>query len=697
MKIRQVAPWRVLALVLLAVVVCSAANDDHASREQLYVELRALAERHRTPFEVPTAVLVGHHNDGASALLEALVGLRIAHVGASMATRRPLRVEMAYDAGHAEPALFLEQRDGEYRPVSAAELRAHVEAENARLADLGAYEAAEIRVRLLSRRASSLVLVDTPGLLSDAAPATGAGADAAVRHAADAAMAIVRAQIEPKSRLILCLEDTSDWQVSPTRRAVQAVDADLSRTVVVATKLDGKLAQFTMREDLHRLMGGAELAAAAPKLRGGPLFTSVPSSTREAADFLGAVGEQEKALCKHLAEQIGSDEYSARVGVGAVRAAVEAYGRAEWDGLAARATRAVDARSARIDRALRSPPRAAVAGGAASFDASPSSLAAFADRFGAKVHTLIRGCVRAGIIETFGETIDDERRASRSGDLCLLCAPFDELEMRAAERATPMELSEEMAAEAAEAEVAAAVGDGGISEYLKTNKRLFGGAQYWRALQEFSIGATQGWSSRERRIVDGELSDEEILNAMGFDGIHDGVNYMRAVCVTAIERGAGYFEPQLASLKTRLLHIMRRLPPLVEELLVAEEEAKLSKFGAQAAALAVDDGPEPGGSADGRAASRATIHALVTLATPLYLRFVDEMMEATMAKCLNDIEAITKCATSPSPAAPPRPRPTCPPGPRLPPFRPHGSPIIRAAFPRRAEKKPVPHRTTRAF
>ena len=114
------------------------------------------------------------------------------------------------------------------------------------------------------------------------------------------------------------------------------------------------------------------------------------------------------------------------------------------------------------------------------------------------------------------------------------------------------------------------MGDGGISEYLKTNKRLFGGAQYWRALQEFSIGATQGWSSRERRIVDGELSDEEILNAMGFDGIHDGVNYMRAVCVTAIERGAGYFEPQLASLKTRLLHIMRRLPPLVEELLVAE-------------------------------------------------------------------------------------------------------------------------------
>ena len=134
---------------------------------------------------------------------------------------------------------------------------------------------------------------------------------------------------------------------------------------------------------------------------------------------------------------------------------------------------------------------------------------------------------------------------------------------------------------------------------------------------------------------------------------------------------------------------MRRLPPLVEELLVAEEEAKLSKFGA--AALAVDDGPEPGGSADGRAASRATIHALVTLATPLYLRFVDEMMEATMAKCLNDIEAITKCAHRPRPPAAP---PCRPPPPGLPPAR---LAYYPRGLPRRAGKKPVPDRTRRAF
>lgn len=39
------------------------------------------------------------------------------------------------------------------------------------------------------------------------------------------------------SRLILCLEDTSDWQLARTLPIVKRVDPSLSRTVLVATKL----------------------------------------------------------------------------------------------------------------------------------------------------------------------------------------------------------------------------------------------------------------------------------------------------------------------------------------------------------------------------------------------------------------------------------------------------------------------------
>ena len=80
--------------------------------------------------------------------------------------------------------------------------------------------------------------------------------------------------------------------------------------------------------------------------------------------------------------------------------------------------------------------------------------------------------------------------------------------------------------------------------------------------QEFSIGAWQGGGA--------EVSVEEIVNAMGFDGYHDGVNYMRAVCVLVLEKAKGSFEQSLAKLRLRLLHVMRRLAPLVDAMLRAQ-------------------------------------------------------------------------------------------------------------------------------
>lgn len=56
-----------------------------------------------------------------------------------------------------------------------------------------------------------------------------------------------------------------------------------------------------------------------------------------------------------------------------------------------------------------------------------------------------------------------------------------------------------------------------------------------------------------------QVTTEEILNAMGFDGYHDGVNYMRAVSVIVVEKARGYFEQHLALLRLRLLHVMRRM------------------------------------------------------------------------------------------------------------------------------------------
>ena len=88
----MMSPWRVAILILLAHPLRGEeAQATDADLHEAHRELQLLAERLRVPCELPTVVLVGHHNDGKSGLLEALLGIRLAHVGSSITTRRPLR------------------------------------------------------------------------------------------------------------------------------------------------------------------------------------------------------------------------------------------------------------------------------------------------------------------------------------------------------------------------------------------------------------------------------------------------------------------------------------------------------------------------------------------------------------------------------------------------------------------------------
>ena len=67
--------------------------------------------------------------------------------------------------------------------------------------------------------------------------------------------------------------------------------------------------------------------------------------------------------------------------------------------------------------------------------------------------------------------------------------------------------------------------------------RLFGGAQYHRAMAEFRNGIGQ--------LTCPDISREEIVNACGIDDFHDGVNYTRTACVIAVSKARDVFEPFL--------------------------------------------------------------------------------------------------------------------------------------------------------
>jgi hypothetical protein len=73
------------------------------------------------------------------------------------------------------------------------------------------------------------------------------------------------------------VEDTTDWKHATTRNIVMQADPQLTRTVLVTTKLDTKLPQFSEAEDLQDFLQAPLVHTLFSQLMGGPFFTSVPS------------------------------------------------------------------------------------------------------------------------------------------------------------------------------------------------------------------------------------------------------------------------------------------------------------------------------------------------------------------------------------------------------------------------------------
>jgi hypothetical protein len=69
----------------------------------------------------------------------------------------------------------------------------------------------------------------------------------------------------------------SDWKHGATREIVAKADPDLSRTVIVNTKFDTKVPQFSSPSDVEDFLKASVLDRIYPHKLGGPFFTSVPS------------------------------------------------------------------------------------------------------------------------------------------------------------------------------------------------------------------------------------------------------------------------------------------------------------------------------------------------------------------------------------------------------------------------------------
>lgn len=559
-------------------------------REQLYEAynlLHTLAQDFHKPFDAPAVLVVGHQSSGKSALIEALMGFQFNQVGGGTKTRRPVALRMQYNARCTTPLCFLTLENGKEEQRTLSDIQAYIEAENKRLErdPTRCFDSREINIRMEYRFCPNMIVIDTPGMLHPPKGRQMTAQQKALAQASKEAEALVLAKLRCQDYIILCVEDTTDWKHATTRNIVMQADPDLTRTVLVTTKLDTKLPQFSEISDLEDFLRAPLVHRLYPHMLGGPFFTSVPSGrvglsqdygTNDA--FVSAVKEAE-AKDRGLASQklglLQSRSCLQHVGISRLRSFLETqvedcYRRnvAKIVPLLQTELRAAESKLSATEEEL----------SALSLDRLKKGANLFRELFSKELANAIHGSVKASP-EDWGETLDGEQQ--RGG--CFL--DQEQIQSHAWQQLIEQEV-------------------GGVKQ------KLFGGAQYHRAMKEFTIAA--------RHMRTPVVTEDEIANAAGMGDVHDGANFMRAACVIAVEKAQSTFDPMLEALRERVVHIMRRLYPVVQHML------------------------RQGGAAILQETHTKPFQQMVRR---IYDKFIDEQIKIALEKCRDDLRSMTRYIT----------------------------------------------------
>ncbi|KAL3809146.1 hypothetical protein ACHAXA_008385 [Cyclostephanos tholiformis] len=541
-----------------------------------YNLLHSLAQDFQKPFDAPAVVVVGHQSSGKSALIEALMGFQFNQVGGGTKTRRPIALRMQYNPRCAHPRCFLQGDDGIERPKSLSEIQNYIEAENRRLErdPVRSFDAREINVRMEYKYCPNMILIDTPGLIS--APrlhrdgSTGGAANPqqrALLAAAREAERLVVSKMRCPDYIILCVEDTMDWKHGVTREVVQKADPDLSRTVIVNTKLDTKLPQFGTPNDVADFIS----ASIIDRLKG------------KSPDGGGNLNNPKAMLPK--------------VGISRLRGFLERRVDECYRRNVAKIVPLLKAEYIAAERRLKACERELEA---ISLERLKDGADAFCDDFCKALKDSIQGSIIAPA-SSYGETLEQENQAAGS---------FAEVQ------GCPMSVSDRTWNHLLQSEVG------------NTQHKLYGGSQYHRVLREFNL------ATRCLRLP--TITEDEIANAAGIGETHDGVNFLRAACVIALEKAQISFDPLLESLRLRISHIMGRLCPISEYMIRQKAERKSASY------RYMRDGSDVRNAFSTDITHNPQFRQLVRT---LFDEFVQKCSDKTMSRCRDDLTSMTRFVT----------------------------------------------------
>lgn len=264
-----------------------------------------------------------------------------------------------------------------------------------------------------------MIVIDTPGMIQPPKGRQLTAQQRAIAQAAREAEALVLDKIKCEDYIILCVEDIVDWKHSSARNTVMQADPQMLRTVIVNTKLDTKMVQYSEGADLEDFLQAPLIHTLFSQIMGGPFFTSVPSgrvgSSKEYDNndaFVQALKQAEKTDRAVAVSKLGAvkaRESLRNVGVSRLRTFLESrvedsYRRnvAKIVPLLQSELRSAEAQLAEVDTQLRS----------LSVDHLRQMANAYREKFAKELSNAIQGSVKASPME-WGETLEME--AAKSG------------------------------------------------------------------------------------------------------------------------------------------------------------------------------------------------------------------------------------------------------------------------------------------
>ncbi|KAJ1377080.1 P-loop containing nucleoside triphosphate hydrolase, partial [Sesbania bispinosa] len=295
-------------------------HPDSKSRFEAYNRLQAAAVAFGETLPIPEIVAVGGQSDGKSSLLEALLGFRFNVREVEMGTRRPLILQMLHDPSALEPRCRFQEEDSEEYGspvVSATSIADTIKLRTEALLKKTktAVSAKPIVLRAEYAHCPNLTIIDTPGFVLKAKKGE-------PENTPEEILSMVKALATPPQRILLFLQQSSvEWCSSLWLDSIREIDPTFRRTVIVVSKFDNRLKEFSDRWEVDRYLSASGYLGDSTR----PFFVALPKDKGNVSneEFRRQISQVDSEVIHHLREGIkggfDEDKFKSHVGFGRLR------------------------------------------------------------------------------------------------------------------------------------------------------------------------------------------------------------------------------------------------------------------------------------------------------------------------------------------------------------------------------------------